>query len=286
MSTFADELHRVRTERGYTQARIAEEMNVSRQTVSHWENQRAIPDIDTIKRLSQVLDHNFLMSFDIAENANGSETVIAEEDAEPAAAEAQSPAAEQAPAASSRSRRLLLIAAVVMLIVCALVAVFMLTRPELPKEIIQNPYTRFTYEWHRFQQEPIDGQAFIEVYSTEDPIYAIPDPGDTGGLDYWEYTFVFKNSSDIDFTIDMIYLQYYDSELNPLDHNFEFDGEYIAGIFDTNILHAGQSIEWVGGLIVQDCPAVGYTVEGTDANGNQLVFHGAADLDPQLKQQP
>lgn len=35
-------------------------MNVSRQTISHWENGRAVPDIDTIRHLSQVLDYNFL----------------------------------------------------------------------------------------------------------------------------------------------------------------------------------------------------------------------------------
>ena len=61
MPTFAEKLHEVRKARDFTQDQLAKEMNVSRQTISHWENGRAVPDIDTIKHLSQVLDYNFLV---------------------------------------------------------------------------------------------------------------------------------------------------------------------------------------------------------------------------------
>ena len=35
-------------------------MNVSRQTVSHWENGRILPDIESVIQLSQVLQYDFL----------------------------------------------------------------------------------------------------------------------------------------------------------------------------------------------------------------------------------
>lgn len=60
MSSFAEKLHEIRRRSQYTQEMLAQEMNVSRQTISHWENGRAVPDIDTIKRLSHILGYNFL----------------------------------------------------------------------------------------------------------------------------------------------------------------------------------------------------------------------------------
>ena len=38
MNSFSKTLHRVRLERGFTQEKLAQELNVSRQTISHWEN--------------------------------------------------------------------------------------------------------------------------------------------------------------------------------------------------------------------------------------------------------
>ena len=38
---------------------MAKLMNMSRQGVSHWENDRALPDAETLKKLSQVLNFNF-----------------------------------------------------------------------------------------------------------------------------------------------------------------------------------------------------------------------------------
>ena len=38
MPTFAEKLHEVRKARDFTQDQLAKEMNVSRQTISHWEN--------------------------------------------------------------------------------------------------------------------------------------------------------------------------------------------------------------------------------------------------------
>lgn len=50
--TFAEELAALRKERHITQEQLANEMNVSRTTISRWEMGKALPDIETVKRLS------------------------------------------------------------------------------------------------------------------------------------------------------------------------------------------------------------------------------------------
>lgn len=59
MQTFAEQLNAMRKERHITQEQLAQELNVSRTTISRWESGKVLPDIETIKRLSQVLNYNF-----------------------------------------------------------------------------------------------------------------------------------------------------------------------------------------------------------------------------------
>lgn len=47
-------LRDVRIEKGYSQAAIAEKLNISRQAISRWENGYSYPDLDNLKLLSQI----------------------------------------------------------------------------------------------------------------------------------------------------------------------------------------------------------------------------------------
>ena len=49
-------LKTLRKEKGYTQAQIAEKMNVTNRTVSRWETGTNLPDIDIIIALSEIYD--------------------------------------------------------------------------------------------------------------------------------------------------------------------------------------------------------------------------------------
>lgn len=51
---FADKLIDLRKKNGWTQEDLAEQMNVSRQSVSKWESAQSIPDLDKILRLSKL----------------------------------------------------------------------------------------------------------------------------------------------------------------------------------------------------------------------------------------
>lgn len=47
-------LKEARAERGYTQEYVAEQIQVSRQTISNWENEKSFPDIVSVIQLSDL----------------------------------------------------------------------------------------------------------------------------------------------------------------------------------------------------------------------------------------
>lgn len=51
---FADKLIQLRKKSGWSQEELAEQMNVSRQSISKWEGAQSIPDLERIVRLSQL----------------------------------------------------------------------------------------------------------------------------------------------------------------------------------------------------------------------------------------
>ena len=55
MDGFAQNLKRIRGERGLTQAQLAEKIHVTRQAISNWENEKCEPDISNLNRLADIL---------------------------------------------------------------------------------------------------------------------------------------------------------------------------------------------------------------------------------------
>ena len=49
-------IKKVREEKGITQEQLAERLNVTRQAVSNWENEKTQPDIETLDRIALALD--------------------------------------------------------------------------------------------------------------------------------------------------------------------------------------------------------------------------------------
>ena len=52
----ADKIKYARTIKKLTQEQVAEDLNVSRQTISNWENGKSLPDIVSIIRMSELYD--------------------------------------------------------------------------------------------------------------------------------------------------------------------------------------------------------------------------------------
>lgn len=53
---FSEKIHKLRKENNMTQEDLAEKLNVSRQTISKWENGVTFPDIDNILQLCKVFN--------------------------------------------------------------------------------------------------------------------------------------------------------------------------------------------------------------------------------------
>lgn len=52
----AEKIRNARKEKEYTQEEVAENLKVSRQTISNWENGKSLPDIISVIRMSELYD--------------------------------------------------------------------------------------------------------------------------------------------------------------------------------------------------------------------------------------
>ena len=79
--SIAKRMKRIRTERGLSQEKLAEQLNVSRQTVSKWENGLAVPSGDNLNQLGKALGVpvDFLLNGGRALSAPAEETPAAKE---------------------------------------------------------------------------------------------------------------------------------------------------------------------------------------------------------------
>ena len=59
MSKISKNIKRLRIEKGFTQDLLAEKINITRQAVSSWENDRTQPDVEMLSRLAEVLEVSF-----------------------------------------------------------------------------------------------------------------------------------------------------------------------------------------------------------------------------------
>ena len=59
MSKISKNIKRLRIEKGFTQDSLAEKINITRQAVSSWENDRTQPDLEMLGRLAEVFEVSF-----------------------------------------------------------------------------------------------------------------------------------------------------------------------------------------------------------------------------------
>ena len=53
---FADRIQQLRKTKGFSQEELADKVGISRQTVSKWESEQSMPDVERLLRLSEVLE--------------------------------------------------------------------------------------------------------------------------------------------------------------------------------------------------------------------------------------
>lgn len=254
MQTFADQLTQVRKEHHITQNELATAMSVARQTISHWENGRSMPDIDTIRQLSQVLDHDFL-----AMEVKGAENPVPEAAPAPGTQAADSmnesaAAAEDKPSAKKPNGRVHLMAVLGVLLIAVLLIVF------LPKGQ--------------------SGQmAQVEIVPMENPVLAIRSEDFPDGVG-WFWGFRIAETAGVPFTI---------SELTVIcisddgkEYPTVYTGEQCADFFGSDTLEQNLPQTWMGGFPVQRTSTVRLTISGKDANGNKLTFESSLELSKEV----
>ena len=89
MEQFGEKLSAARRAKGYTQEDLAEKLAVSRTNISRWESGKMTPDLDTVNRLSQILDCDFVPreNAPAEEAADASEAPMLEAEAPPPSAD-------------------------------------------------------------------------------------------------------------------------------------------------------------------------------------------------------
>ena len=137
MQTFGEQLVAARKAKGMTQEAFSQAINVTRQTVSSWERGRTVPDINMVRRLSELLGVRFTQAQEewsaVASVEQERPAPVEEEQPAPVAEDAptEGPTAAEPPTADVRRRigKWKLIAGIAML-ACAVLLCLLLFPPQ------------------------------------------------------------------------------------------------------------------------------------------------------------
>lgn len=249
MTTFAEELNALRKERHITQEQLAKEMNVSRTAISNWENGKALPDIDTIKRLSQVMHYNFFTVADLDTKGNTTETSSEVTDTISEVYAEEASATQKIPTAHNDRKRWLYVAGGACLI---LLCVFLLTWI-IPKTSNENQFK--------------DQQAKLVVTPTTKVAYLAPF-GDDGGYG-WNVDFTFANESDVPFTPEKIVASYYSGDELRIEIPVPYE-QLRPWMGNDKLLQGDAPLNWPVGANWLELTHVTVAIYGVDDNGNRI----------------
>lgn len=253
MENVGEKIMQARKTKGMTQDTLAQLVNVSRQTVSHWENGRAMPDVATAAQLSKVLDVNFLAD-EAAEDA-----AVQSPEAMPAVQEPAQETQEQTdgrfvnppeqPKQPNQRKRIAVICAAVVIIVAAVIG---LVLPMLPK-----------------------AQAEIELsYPPENAYMMKEDDGFVG----WMIHFYSTNVSDVPFTPTYALAKWYEGD-KLIGSVPAIDYEYMRKWMESDALVKGEMpLDLYCGTDRLNADRGVFIISGTDANGHELRFSISIDL--------
>ncbi len=292
MQTLAERIITARKEKGYTQEQLATLLNVSRPTISHWENGRVLPDVEMLRLLSSTLETDFLsdavpLSYDAQNNA-------------PTPPVDTVPTTVQKEADLSKPLNktwLYVVLAALLLLIIGSIYIFSTrnkaestpqagavsasqapqTQTEPPKAS-ENKQTETELFIASCERTPVEGQAFVQISTAENPLHPafLPD-SDTP---FWLHTVTAEETNGVAFTIEKVSEVFFSqgSKVSARDYA-PGDLDWGKGEMRPNIpLHYG------GGFPVQDLEGLGIVISGTDANKNALTFSHYVVLSNETKE--
>lgn len=267
MKTFSEQLLAARKASGKTQEQLADQLNVSRPMISHWETGRSLPDLETIKRLSQALSYNFLQEED-PDFADQLEVPDAPEDNSP----------------RKKRGHTALLGFLVGVVVTIAVALFVFL-PKFPGDLpAYKPFVESggaSPEWFKQPNERVEGQAYLDIFSPENPLkVTLSDDGEEEAM--WMYDIRLEEQNGIDFTIERhVLAMFYSDTMVLLD---SADAQAITSMWGFNTILGGESFWIFGEIPRRSMKSIGFMFVGVDANGNELVFRYHLELSQALKE--
>lgn len=271
MKSFPEQLLAARKASGLTQEQLAEQLNVSRPMISHWETGRSLPDLETARHLSQILEYNFLQESE------------QEFTAQPEASDTLQDTSTSPRRSHSAFFGFLVGAAVTMVVALFII---LLVRPQsIPAQgTAQHVYKPFvegdgTPEWFREPNKRLEGQAYLTMTSPEDPLKAIVSED---GEVIWRYEILLDELNGVNFTIEKyVIAMFYSKTMVLID---SFDAQTIQTWWGFNTITSGGSFSIWGDIPRRNMLGVGFMFIGVDENGNEKVFHHYLQLLQEISQ--
>ena len=235
-----------------TQDALAQAAAVTRQTISSWEHGRTIPDIDTIRRLSAILDCNLLLSA-----GEQSELPV----------DGPSMDGQAAPAADGKrhNKKWWIIACAVVLACAVCLILFLYPRKSAPA----GDGAAFDARYYRQETPNEPSQAYFTFDNQ-----TWEEKSDTAV--YQRYDFVMREQNGVGFSVTRVEAALEGVSGNVRPAILDADALKAAGL-ETEIPAFG-SFHLDGGFPTGEFKQAGIAVYGNDANGAALTFYSLIEF--------
>ena len=261
--TLGQRIRQARKASGMTQDQLAQNIPVSRQTVSSWENDRTQPDYETLQKIAGSLGITAAELF-------CNEAPVQLQEAEPQSVELLADMPEE-PAPTSKVPRQLSTAQTVLIaiLVVAMAAAGICIWHISPK--VKAP----SLEWFMSEQLPAENAAFLELSSTQTPVVAYAYP--RGTPPRWSFRVIIAETGGVGLNIQQITETFFSHEwfgTTVATRQHYVDPWVIQQHLGEQHMGAGD-VRMLGINLEGDSrtAGVGIAVETLDKNGNMQVFH-------------
>ena len=249
MQTFGEQLSAARKAKGMTQEALASAAAVTRQTISSWERGRTLPDIDSTRRLSDIL------GIDLTQSAAPADQTAAEGQAASVAEHTVPSGNQSAPITGKRRIRKWQIAAGAAVLACVVLVCFLLYPRGNAPRIDTAYYTQET------PNEP--GKPYL-TFSHKTWIE------NNGGSDYQMYDFTLTEKNGVAFSITRLETQ--GEAHGGVIKETKMSAEDLATTINPDIAAYGD-VTIMGGFPKGAFDRIGIAVYGNDANGEPIAFY-------------
>lgn len=251
MNELGQRIKQARSEKGLTQAQLAEEIHVTRQTISNWENGRSIPDYVMLGRLAKVLP----LDVGIATLAD----VPAREEPK------EAPQEEQAPPEVPQTKdtnfhvpwRMLCAASAALLIVVVLAVCWLFPAKK----------ETYTLDWFLQAQTAEEGKTFVRTYSPEAPIKARHNRQEATPI--YQFSVFMKEENGVGCTIEDVTLVYFSGKKVTLVDSLAQE-DFLFINLGSSYLGANQCRRMALNFPAENETGIGFWISGIDDNGHEF----------------